>query len=139
MKRLYLVNTRALKTVKQLYLVHIRTTKTVKQLYLVDIRELKRVKQLYLVLIRAIKTVKQPFRAKPSPCRGYGRGEAYTGFWWENLRERDHLGDPRRRWDDNIKMNLQEMGCDGMDWIELSQDRDRWRALVNEIMNVWLL
>jgi hypothetical protein len=40
------------------------------------------------------------------------------------------LGRPRRRWDDNIKMDSQEVGW-GMDWIELAQDRDRWRALVN--------
>ena len=43
---------------------------------------------------------------------------------------------PRRRWEDNIKMNLQEVGCGGMDWIELAQDRDRWRALVNAVMNL---
>ena len=46
------------------------------------------------------------------------------------------LGGPRRRWEDNIKMDLQEVGCRGMDWIELAQDRDRWRALVNAIMNI---
>jgi len=46
------------------------------------------------------------------------------------------LGRPRRRWEDNIKMNLQEMRCGGMDWIELAQDRDRWRALVNAVMNL---
>jgi hypothetical protein len=39
------------------------------------------------------------------------------------------LGRPRRRWEDNIKMVLQEVGCRGMDWFELPQDRDRWRAL----------
>jgi hypothetical protein len=44
------------------------------------------------------------------------------------------LGRPRRRWEDNIKMDLQEVGR-GMDWIELAQDRDRWRALVNAVMN----
>ena len=46
------------------------------------------------------------------------------------------LGRPRRRWEDNIKMDLQEVGCGGMDWIELTQDRDRWRALVNAVMNL---
>jgi len=48
------------------------------------------------------------------------------------------LGRPRRRWDDNIKMHLQELGCGSMDWIELAQDRNRWRALVNAIMNLWV-
>ena len=43
---------------------------------------------------------------------------------------------PRHRWENNIKMDLQEVGCGGMDWIELAQDRDRWRAVVNEVMNL---
>ena len=42
----------------------------------------------------------------------------------------------RLRWEDNIKMNLQEVGCGGMDWIELAEDRDRWRALVNTVMKL---
>jgi len=46
------------------------------------------------------------------------------------------LGRPRRRWEDNIKMDLQEVGCGGMDWMEPVQDRDRWRALVNAVMNL---
>ena len=46
------------------------------------------------------------------------------------------LGRSRRRWDDNIKMELQEVGCGDMDWIELAQDRDRWRALVVAVMNL---
>jgi len=46
------------------------------------------------------------------------------------------LGRLRRRWEDNIKMDLQEMGCGGMDWIELAQDRDRWWAVVNAVMNL---
>jgi hypothetical protein len=46
------------------------------------------------------------------------------------------LGRPRRRWVDNIKMGLGEIGWDGVDWIELAQDRDQWRALVNTVMNL---
>ena len=46
------------------------------------------------------------------------------------------LGRPRRRWEDNIKMDLQEMGGDCEDWIELAQDRDKWRALVSTVMNL---
>jgi hypothetical protein len=46
------------------------------------------------------------------------------------------LGRPRRRWVDNIKMDLREIGWDGMDWINLSQDRDHWRALANTEMNL---
>ena len=45
------------------------------------------------------------------------------------------LGKPRRKWEDNIKMDIQEAGCRAMDWIELAQDRDRLRALVNAVMN----
>jgi CRISPR/Cas system-associated protein Cas7 (RAMP superfamily) len=46
------------------------------------------------------------------------------------------LGRLRRRWEDNIKMDLQDVGCGGMDWIELAQDRDRWQALLNAVMNL---
>jgi len=45
------------------------------------------------------------------------------------------LGRPRHRWEYNIKMDLQEMECGGLDWIDLARDRDRWRALVNAVMN----
>ena len=46
------------------------------------------------------------------------------------------LGRPRRRWEDNIKMDLQEVGCGGMERIELAQDRDKWWGLVNAVMNL---
>jgi hypothetical protein len=46
------------------------------------------------------------------------------------------LGTPRRRWVDNIKMDLREIGWDGVDWIDLSQSRDRWRALVNTVISL---
>jgi len=46
------------------------------------------------------------------------------------------LGRLMHRWEDNIKMNLQEVGCGGMDWIELAEDRNRWWALVNAVMNI---
>jgi hypothetical protein len=46
------------------------------------------------------------------------------------------LGRPRRRWVDNIKMELREIGWDGMDWIDLAQNRDQWRALVNAVINL---
>jgi hypothetical protein len=46
------------------------------------------------------------------------------------------LGTPKHKWEDNIKTDLQEVGCGGVDWIELAQDRNRWRALVTEVMNL---
>jgi hypothetical protein len=46
------------------------------------------------------------------------------------------LGRPRRRWEDNIKMDLREVGCGGVDWITLAQDMYWWRALVNAVMNL---
>jgi hypothetical protein len=47
-------------------------------------------------------------------------------------------GRPRRRCENNIKMALQEVECGGLDWIELSQNRDRWQGLVNAVMNLWV-
>ena len=68
-------------------------------------------------------------------CSTYG-GEVYTGFCWGKLDGKRPLGIPRRRWEVNIKMDLQEVGCGGMDWIGLAQDRDRWRALVTAVRNL---
>jgi len=63
--------------------------------------------------------------------------EAHSGLLWGNLRERDHLGErPRRRWDENIKMDHQEVEYGGMDCFEIDQDRDRWRAFVNAVVNL---
>jgi len=61
----------------------------------------------------------------------------YTGFWYGNLRERA-LGRPRLRWEDIIKMDIQEVGCGGVDWIELARDRARWQELVNVVVNFWV-
>jgi hypothetical protein len=49
-----------------------------------------------------------------------------------------HLGIPRHRWEDNIKMDIQEVRCGSMDRFELAQDRDRWRAVVNAVMKLWV-
>ena len=65
-----------------------------------------------------------------------GIREAYAGFWWGNLRGKRPLKKARRRWEDNINMDLQEVECSGMDWIELADNRDRWRALVIAVMNL---
>ena len=48
------------------------------------------------------------------------------------------IGRPRRRWVDNIKMDLHEVECGGMDWIGLAKDRGRWRTLVNAVRNLWV-
>jgi hypothetical protein len=71
-------------------------------------------------------------------CGTYGRQERCI----QGLVERPDgrpIERPRRRWEDNIKMNFQEVGWGGMDWIDLAQDRDRWRALVNAVMNLVVL
>jgi len=60
----------------------------------------------------------------------------YTGFLVGKPEGKNPLARPRLRWEDNIKMILQEVGCGGMDWIELAQDRDRWRAVVNAVMKL---
>jgi hypothetical protein len=63
------------------------------------------------------------------------RGEVCAWFWWGNLRERYYWGDPDVRWEDNIKADLQEVRCEGVDWIELAQGRET-AALVNAVMNL---
>jgi hypothetical protein len=68
---------------------------------------------------------------------GERRG-AYRALVGKPEGRRPH-GRPRHRWEDNIKMDFREVGWGGMDWINLAQDRDRWRALVNAVMNLRVL
>ena len=63
-------------------------------------------------------------------------GEVYRGCWWGNLRKRDHLGDPNVDGWIILRWIFQEVGCGSMDWIDLAQDRGRWRALVSTVMNL---
>ena len=58
-----------------------------------------------------------------------------TRFWWAKPEGKGPMGRPSRRWEDNIKMELQEVGRGCGDWRELADDRDRWRALVSTVMN----
>jgi hypothetical protein len=72
-------------------------------------------------------------------CGTHGSGEeCVQGFDGKAQRKR-LLGRPRRRWENGIRMNLRETGWGSVDWIQLAQDRDRWRALANTVMNLWVL
>ena len=64
-----------------------------------------------------------------------GEERCIQGFGGEPKGKRP-IGRPMYRWEDNIKMDLQEEGCGGMDWIEVAQDWDRWQALLNAVMNL---
>ena len=66
------------------------------------------------------------------------RGEAYTGFWWGNLRERDHLGDAGIDGRIILRWILRKWDVGGTDWIELAQDKGRWRAVVIAVINLWV-
>jgi hypothetical protein len=61
----------------------------------------------------------------------WGRGEVFTGFWLGGPK-----GRPRRRWEDNIKLDLREVRIDGANWIQMAQDRFQWRACVSTVMNL---
>jgi hypothetical protein len=67
-----------------------------------------------------------------------GRGEVCTECWWENLRERDHGGDPDVDGRIILRWIFRKWDVWGMNWIEVAQDRYSWRALVNAVMNVWV-
>jgi hypothetical protein len=64
-----------------------------------------------------------------------GEGRGVYGVLVGKLKGKRPLGKSRRRWEENIKLDLQEVGCGNMDWIELAQVRDRWREFVNAVMN----
>ena len=68
-------------------------------------------------------------------CGAYGWGKVVYRVLVGKPEGKRPLGRPRRRWVDNIRMELQEVVCGGMDWIRLAQDRDRWRTLVSAVMN----
>ena len=65
-----------------------------------------------------------------------GEGRVVYRVLVRKAEERRPLGRPRRRWEDNIRMDLREAGCGCVDWMELAQDRDRWGALVSAVMNL---
>ena len=72
-------------------------------------------------------------------CSAYGGGERCVQDFGGETWGKEPLGRPRRRWEDNIKIDLQVVGCGGNEWIDLAQDRDRWWALVNAVMNLRVL
>jgi hypothetical protein len=65
-----------------------------------------------------------------------GRRGMIIGHWWNIEKERPPLGRPRRRWLDNIKIDLREIKWGSMDWIDVDQDRDQWRTLVDTVLNL---
>ena len=71
-------------------------------------------------------------------CGAYGEDSGVHRVLVGKPEGKRPLGRPRRRWEDNIKMDLQEVGGGGGDWMELAQDRGRWRALLNTVMNFWV-
>jgi hypothetical protein len=72
-------------------------------------------------------------------CGTHGRGEKVYKVLVGKPEGKRPLGRPRRRWEDEVRMELREIGLGGVDWIRLVQDRDRWRAVVSAVMNLRVL
>ena len=69
-------------------------------------------------------------------CNTYGASRDVYWVLVGKTEGKGPLGRPRHRWEDNIKMDFQEVGCWGKDWIKLAEDRDKWWALVNGVLNL---
>jgi hypothetical protein len=69
-------------------------------------------------------------------CSAYGGRKRRVQIFGGKSEEKKPLGRPGRRWEDNINVDFQEVGCGGVDWIELAKDRDRWRALMKAVMDL---
>ena len=82
-------------------------------------------------IVRVLKS-----RRRGGSCSTYGERRGVYKVLVVEPKGKRPLGRARRRWEDNIKMDLQEVVCGGVDWIDVAQDRDRWRALVNAVMNL---
>jgi hypothetical protein len=70
------------------------------------------------------------------PCGTHGGGK-FKGVWWES--QKRPLGRPRRRCEDGIRMDIREIAWGRVEWIQLAQDRGRWGAVANTVMNLWVL
>jgi hypothetical protein len=87
------------------------------------------------VITYAIRVIKSRMRWMGHVAHMGQRRGAYSVLVGE-LEEKRPIGRPRRRCEDNFRMNLRENSCEGVDWIDLPQDRDKWRALVKATMNL---
>jgi hypothetical protein len=84
-------------------------------------------------IVRAIKSRRMRWAGNVARM---GESRGVHGVLVGKLEGKRPLWRPRPRWNDNIKMDLQEMGCGGMDWIDLTQNRESWQAFVNAVMNL---
>jgi hypothetical protein len=87
-------------------------------------------------IVRVIKSRKMRWAGHVAPR---GRGEVFTGFWLGDRKLKSPLGVRMHRWEDNIKLDLREIGIDGANWIELTQERVNWWAFLNTVMNLQIL